>query len=277
MFRGLFSTGLRAGVLAFALLSPALAATAPREGIALDGAWQFRIDPGNAGDAGHWYRGATPFPQTIQVPGAWQAQGVGKPEGILRHDYAGAAWYRRAVAVPENWRGRIVRLRIGGVHRSVRAYVNGVATGTHDGFNAPFALDVTGVIRPGASNQIVLRVENPPSPITTSPDKQPPLMPTGMLNYIGNWGGFYGDISLESAPRAWIDSTYITSDVANGRISVHVHVASEGAAAGPAMVRIAARGHQAEAPVEIPASGAADATVELPLPDAPLWSPEHPS
>ena len=277
MFRGLFRTGLHAGVLALALLSPGLAATAPRDGIALDGAWQFRVDPGNAGDAGHWYTGTTPFPQTIRVPGAWQAQGVGKPEGILRHDYAGTAWYRRTVALPENWRGRLVRLRIGGVHRSLRAYVNGVAIGTHDGFNAPFALDITRIIRPGASNQIVLRVENPSAPITTSPDKQPPLMPTGMLNYIGNWGGFYGDISLESGPRAWIESTYITSDVANGRISVRVHVASEGAAAGPATVRIAARGYQAEAPVKVPASGAADVAVELALPDAPLWSPDHPN
>jgi hypothetical protein len=264
------------GVLAFAMLCPGIASPAPRESIGLNGEWQFRLDPSNRGESERWYAGDLAFPRKIEVPGAWQAQGVGEPEGILRHHYAGAAWYRRVVDVPESWRGRVAHLRIGGVHRSATVYINGVNAGKTDIFSAPVTIDITRALRPGASNRIAIRVENPPAPLDVSPDKQAPLLPTGMLNYIGNWGGFYGDVSLESTSRAWIDSSLIASDVAKGRITVRVHVASAGATAVAGLIRVSARGRTADAPVKIPASGEADATVELPLPDAPLWSPEHP-
>jgi hypothetical protein len=266
MFQGHSKGAWRAGVLALLLLLPAVAATGPRENIGLNGEWQFQLDNANRDER----------PRTIQVPGAWQAQGVGEPDGILRHHYAGAAWYRRTVAVPESWRGRIVRLRIGGVHRRAKAYVNDVSVGEHDGFSAPFSLDITRAVRPGATNEIAIRVENPPAPLDVSPDKQVPVLPTGMLNYIGNWGGFYGDVSLESTARAWIASSLIESDVARRRVTFRVHVASESATPGAATVRVSARGRSADAAVQVPASGGADATVELALPDAPLWSPEHP-
>ena len=86
-----------------------------------------RLDPENAGEAGRWYAGAVQFPQSINVPGSWQAQGVGEPSGNLRHHYAGVAWYRRTVGVPGAWRDQVVRLRIGGVHRRAKVFVNGTA------------------------------------------------------------------------------------------------------------------------------------------------------
>ena len=72
---------------------------------------------------------------------------------------------RRVVDVPESWRGRVARLRIGGVHRRATAYVNGLSVGDTDIFSAPVAIDITRALRPGASNQIVIRVENPPAPL----------------------------------------------------------------------------------------------------------------
>jgi hypothetical protein len=261
-----------------ALMLPCLLAAQARQRIDLNGQWQFRLDPQNAGISTRWYAGSGGFPDTIDVPGSWQAQGFGKPSGNLRHDYAGAAWYRRSVSVPASWANRIVWLRIGGAHRSATLFVNGTEIGTHEGFSAPFSFDISSALHPGSANDIVFRIENPPVKIDASPDKQEPQMPTGMLNYIGNWGGFYGDVYLESTDRTWIESTRISSDVAKRLLTVAVQLKTTGPKSAPVTVRVSANGaSKSSEPVELTAGKGQEATVQLAMPDAPLWSPEHPN
>src|ERR1700693_1164011 len=82
----------------------AFAANPVRLRMDLNGAWQFRLDPGGVGQREQWYGSQVEFPDSIQVPGCWQAQGFGEPSGILRHQYAGTAWYRKQVSIPESWK-----------------------------------------------------------------------------------------------------------------------------------------------------------------------------
>ena len=165
--------------------------------------WQFRTDDQPS------------FQEFITVPACWQAQGIGQPSGILRHHYAGVAWYRRTVGVPADWTGRRINLRIGGALRDVELSVNEVPSGRHSGMSAPFTFDVTNAIHPGAENVFLLRVAIPKgSPETTSPDVQTGSEPTGMLNYVGNWGGLYGNVSLEATPPTWIDEVTVAPDIA---------------------------------------------------------------
>ena len=80
--------------------------------------------------------------------------------------------------------------------------------GEHEGFSAPFAFDVTDAIRPGGDNVIALRIANPGAVPLEGPREQKPLQPTGMLNYIGNWGGPYGSVELRATdPRRSTTST----------------------------------------------------------------------
>lgn len=207
--------------------APAAVHAQERARIDLDGAWQFQTDPQQRGERERWAAAsATPLARTIQVPGAWQAQGVGELAGILRHHYAGDAWYRRTVAVPAAWKGKRVRLTIGGAHRATTLFVNGTAVGpAHEGFSAPFAFDLSDVIRPGRENTIALRVSNPGVTDLESPDKQAGAQATGMLNYIANWGGFYSHVALEATDRdAWIEQILIVPDAANKRARVEVRI-----------------------------------------------------
>jgi len=177
----------------------------------LDGEWQFKIDPLDAGEQQRWYLPQQKFDQTIRVPGCWQAQGIGSPSGILRHDYSGNAWYRRVVRVPSDWGGRRITLRIGGALRVVTAFVNGQPAGRHDGMSAPFAFDVTAQVQPGADNVIALRVANPGEAPSESPDRQPPTRPTGSLNAIGNWGGLFEPVELQATSQVWLDRIRVRS------------------------------------------------------------------
>ncbi|MGE5647620.1 MAG: glycoside hydrolase family 2 protein [Acidobacteriota bacterium] len=235
------------------LAAACLLSGAERASIDLNGTWHFRTGE-------EW--------RSIQVPGAWQAQGVGEPNGILRHHYAGAAWYRRTVAIPAGWQGRRIVLRIGGALRDVELSVNGTVVGWHSGMSAPFEFDVTAAARPGEDNVFLLRVSIPEgTPDTVSPDKQAGAEPTGMLNYIGNWGGLYGNVSLEASAPDSIDEIAIAPDVAASGARFRVTV--RGAAAGT--VRVAVGKFETTAPV---ADGRAEA--ELKMPGARLWTPEDP-
>lgn len=255
------------------LTMPGYAADAARAQLDLNGTWEFRLDAANAGLSEKWYASGGRFPDSITVPGCWQAQGIGEPSGNLRHQYAGTAWYRRKVAVPESWRGKAVKLRIGGAHRRTTLFVNGIEVGGHDGFSAPFAMDVSSAIRPGQENDIVLRIENPPAVIDESPDKQKPVLPTGMLNYIASWGGIYGGVGLEAVPPSRVESVLITSDVAQQRVSFRVTVNGVGNAARMSL-RVSVPG--AQAVTRKLSEGSADSVVDVPVPNAPLWSPDDP-
>jgi hypothetical protein len=247
-----------------------------RHSIDLNGTWEFRLDQHNKGLRDHWSNPHTSFPSSITVPGAWQQQGFGKPSAMLRHQYSGVAWYRKAVSVPETWKGQSVILRIGGAHRLTRVFVNGIDFGEHNGFNAPFSFDVTRAIKSGKSNLVDLRIDDPAMPVAVDPLRQKATLPTGMLNYIANWGGVYGDVTLEARDHTHIDSVLISSDTAKRIASFDVSVVSN--KPRRISVRVSIPGTQpVTSELTIGTTRTAEATVEVPLPNAPMWSPESPS
>jgi len=269
---------MRSAVVAILMLFavPAVNA-ADRARVDLNGTWDFRLDPQDQGEAQAWHSNGVAFTRTIAVPGAWQAQGVGEPKGTLRHDYAGAAWYRRTVAIPETWRGKSVRLRIGGAHRYTTLYVNGRKIAEHRGFSAPFAFDVTDAVRPGENNVMALRIVNPGEVPLDGPREQKPIYPTGTLNYIGNWGGIYGNVELQATDPTWIEYVYVRPDVEHNMAKFVVTVRSREtrAYAGEVRVSVGPR-YEGRANVQVDPGGRAVVEVAVAIPDALLWSPEQP-
>ncbi|MCC7342066.1 MAG: hypothetical protein IT170_13370 [Bryobacterales bacterium] len=248
-----------------------------RARIDLNGEWAFQLDPGSLGETAGWSSGRQPFPEKIQVPGAWQAQGFGEPSGVLRHHYSGKAWYRRDVPIPADWKDRVVALRIGGVLRRGTFFVNGQNAGTHDGFSTPFSLDVSKWVRAGATNTFVFLVDNTAAAIETSPDKQKANDPTGMINYIGNWGGIYGNVELEAMPRTWIGEVAIHPEIQGprARFQIAVHNEETGAA-HPARIEVEAGPYRGYAEITVRPGAEGSAEVNLEMPGAVLWSPDTP-
>jgi len=145
--------------IALALLCATLAGRGERTAISLDGTWDFRLDPGDAGRSEKWFTGRVAFTNTIRVPGAWQAQGYGTDGDKLRHNYEGKAWYKRQVRLPKAAPGQRLFLCVGGVHRSAEVWVNGDHLGGHVGYLSPLEFELTAAAITNATAIIALCVD----------------------------------------------------------------------------------------------------------------------
>jgi len=259
---------------------------AERQKITLDGIWQFQVDPARVGERQNWQAPGRKLSRQITVPGCWQAERIGESSGELRHDYLGQGWYKRTVEVPKDWIGKQVWLKISGASRSITAFVNGSEAGRHDGFSAPFRIDVTQWLQPGQQNTVALLVDN-----TAASLRQLPLSehdysrPVGAFNYMGNWGGIYGHAELEATGPVWVREVFIRTRIVPPKATFDLTLEAGKAFEGRALsvrIRIHPRGNVG--PVFSSAShqtlerGSTHAfQVELPLHAAQLWSPEHPA
>ena len=71
--------------------------------------------------------------------------------------------------------------------------------GTHRGFSVPFRMDVSRSLRAGEENLFAIAVDNSAGSHLFGPLVEHDYSrPVGSLNYLGNWGGLYGHVSLEA-------------------------------------------------------------------------------
>ena len=88
-------------------------------------------------------------------------------------------------------------------------------------------------------------------------------------------GWLYGDVTLEAEDRAHIESVQISSDTEKRIASFRLKLATD--VAPGLTVRVTIPGVQPiDSEVAVNPNGEAEAVIEVPLPNAPLWSPDHP-
>ncbi|MEW6359260.1 MAG: HEAT repeat domain-containing protein [Planctomycetota bacterium] len=119
--------------------------------------WAFQTDPQDKGRTEGWFKPDLDDKgwKRIRVETAWENQGI-------QHD--GVAWYRRTVDLPKKPDRPRAVLHFGAVDECTWLWVNGEYAGTHDmgpsGWDKPFQIDVTGLVRWGEPNQIAVRVHD---------------------------------------------------------------------------------------------------------------------
>lgn len=246
--------------------------------LGLDGAWQFRLDPGDRGKGANWHQRPEALSEEISVPGCWQGQGFGREEPeivrdfrlrarTLRATYKGTGWYARSFRVPEHWEGRRLWLNFGGVHPSAEVWVNGQPVGGNSLPFVPFGLEITGIARPGQDNQVVVRVYEHHRAL-------------GMAyNWQGNWSGLYRSVELAVTGETFLERLRLWPSVREGRIRIFARIADTERAGGPLTLRgtvQAVEGSEAIATAEAPVEQGT-VFLDLPVPDPRLWSPETPN
>ncbi len=205
--------------------------------LSLDGDWQYVMDPGNRGRRHGYF--AVDFDtrgwKTMPVPSQWYVEG---------HDYHGVVWYRREFDMPASFPGSVFELDFGGVDYDARVWVNGQYVGRHVGAYSSFNLDVTGAIRKGARNLIVVRVDSPIDPgfepsktLAKGNSMDDIAMP---YNEEGCQGGIFrsvvlrgrGDIGIKNV---WT-STTLSDDLKHVRVAVKMDLNPARDAAGDVRV-----------------------------------------
>ena len=228
-----------------------------REWVNLNGAWQFRFDRENAGEAAGWAAGRTDFPETITVPFPWGSKlsGLGNKADI--------GWYRRAVKIPESWKGMRVFLVVGACDWITQGWLDGRALGEHRGGYTPFEFELTPAVKWGEEQQVVLRVDDTPHPFKLE----------GKQGY-GEAKGIWQTIYLEARPALHLTSLHFTPDIDAGKVTVKLRL-NDAAPAGSTF-RLEFKAAGMPPATHAVADGAREVGFDVPLAHAHLWSLDDP-
>jgi len=179
-----------------------------RGGISLNGAWQYLLDPYEAGyfdfhmnpiaDGGLGsgrapanpsdkyelaFTAATP---TLQVPGDWNTE---RPDLLW---YEGTIWYRRSFDYSPRASRRLF-LRFGAANYHAVVFLNGKKLGEHTGGFTPFQFEITGQVR-DRGNVVIVKVDN---------TRHPDAIPMNMTDWW-NYGGLTRDVKLLDEPDTFV-------------------------------------------------------------------------
>ena len=159
---------------------------------------------------------------SVDVPGLWKhAENV--------EDQAPYVWYRKRFEVPAEARYRLAVLRLAAVRWGSTIWINGKRVGGHLGAFGVNDFSVTKFLKPGATNEIVMRLTGWPS-LPRSEKRRQPLVPAGSAPH--SWGmksgGVAEFIALHYFDETYIRSARILADPATGMVNVRVRFRNYG-------------------------------------------------
>lgn len=246
-------------------------ATAFAESVSLDGAWQIAFDHRNEGRAGRWYKQQTfeslSDRRTIQIPSCWET---------IEQDYEGAAWYGLRFRVPAAWRDKLIRLQFSAVNYRAEVWINDQPAGFHEGGYTPFELTIGDLLRPGEENFLAVRVLGPVLTKNTVLDGIGP-------NETPHWrgaitGGIWQSVQLVASNNIYVSRMFVQPEIRDSRARVRTEVENASGRTRQAVLEVVLDGNAGSARREValrPGHNRIDA--EISIPNAKLWSPEHPN
>lgn len=258
-----------------------------RQGLSLNGIWQYIVDPYETGFYDYRYKELdenngdaywnTDIPanktekkehgytdkNTLQVPGDWNHQ---KPEFLY---YEGTIWYKKSFDFHKKNDADKFYLYFGAVNYRADVYLNGKKLGMHKGGFTPFNFEVPASLLKESGNFLVVKVDN-----KRYADEVPTLN-TDWWNY----GGITRDVKLLEVPASFIQDFVIqlkkgiAGQVPAKAPEVEGWVKLNDAAAAGETITVEIP--ELKIKKEIAATGQ-QTRVNFTLPGVKLWSPQNP-
>jgi len=222
----------------------------------LNGLWEYAILP--VGEVQ-----PVRFDGNILVPFAVESSlsGVQKELGKDKE-----LWYMRTFTVPSNWKDKKILLHFGAVDWKTEVFLNDIKIGTHTGGYTPFSFDITPYMVSG-NQKLVLKVWDP----TTEG-----YQPVGKQNCRpeGIWytpvSGIWQTVWLEPVNNKHITAVKSVSDIDSRKLKIDV--CTQDASFGDIVEVILKDGNNLVSKTK----AAVGQTVEIPVSNPKLWSPESP-
>jgi hypothetical protein len=171
--------------------------------IALQGAWDFALDPDRKGLSEDWHKAR--FEDEITLPGTIDlarkcppGPSAGMAYLTRRNPYVGPAWYARDVVVPEDHDGLYHYVFLERPHGAVRVWLDGLEVGRDLGLCTPNTF-LLGQLAPGV-HRLVLRIDNGDFPQVggAHQDTNPDVAHSTSEHTQSNWNGIVGALRIEA-------------------------------------------------------------------------------
>ncbi len=180
----------------------------------LNGLWDYAIKPKDDAQPQNWDgQILVPFPVESALSGVMKQVG---PDNRL--------WYRRSFAVPEKWNGQRVLLHFGAVDWDTAVLVNGKKAGEHRGGYDPFTIDITGALKKGGENEIVVSVWDP-SDAGFQPRGKQVRKPHSI--WYTPTTGIWQTVWLEPVNQTYIKSIQLVPNIDRSSVVVTVEVGGD--------------------------------------------------
>jgi hypothetical protein len=193
--------------------------------------------------------------------------------GIMRHE--SRMWYRRTFEIPTEWKGRNVLLHLDAVDWEATVFLNGKKLGTHRGGYDAFGFNITGFLNETGPQELIVGVFDPTDQGSQPRGKQ--KIKNGGIFYTPT-SGIWQTVWIEPVGSAFIEGLNIAPDVDAGKVEISVNAQGAGRTG---QVSIDASYSSSEPGKAVAfgagASGPANKPVTIAVPDAQLWSPDHPA
>ena len=223
--------------------------------LSLNGIWQFQSGATND---------SAPTNQTLSseilVPYPMESA----LSGVMQ--YSMFSWYRRVFTVPPAWNGKRIILHLDAVDWEARVFINGQLVGDHKGGYDPFSYDITPNLVGSGSQELVIGVYNPVDNAGEPRGKQT-LFPGGIM-YTSS-SGIWQPVWLEPVDPSGISELKLIPDIDNTRLRLIVTTLSSNS------VTLSATASGNGITVNT-VTGPAGAELDIPVPNAKLWTPDNP-
>jgi len=235
--------------------------------INLNGPWTYCFDFGKSGmHEGRELFKSRGFDKTIMAPFCPES----KLSGVAHVDFIEAMWYHRRIEIPAEWEGKKVRLHFGAVDYEAEVFVDGVSAGTHFGGSVSFCFDITRLVRPGRTHDLVVRVLDEQRTAPQPRGKQCSVFKSRGCSYTRTTG-IWQTVWMEAVHPLGLADCRILPDLDEGRFTIVPRYLS---VVQGARLRVSVADGERTTVVESPAADETPLAVSLENPKA--WEPGSP-
>ena len=120
------------------------------------------------------------------------------------HCYQMISGYRRVIEAEKAWEGKKILLTIDGAAHDSEVFLNGEKVGEHHCGYTAFTMDISGVLRYGEKNILVVKVDS---------REDLNIPPFGYVIDYMTYGGIYRDVYLDIKNKDHIEDIFIRTDI----------------------------------------------------------------
>ncbi len=215
--------------------------------------------------------------QSVTLPHDWAIAGPFTRHGgggMGRLPTAGIGWYRKALDIPADDAGKSIFLDVDGAMSYSTVWLNSQLVGGWPYGYASWRVDLTPYMNPGGTNELAIRLDNPPDSSRWYPGagiyRNVWLVKTQPV-HVGHWGTYVTTPTVSSSSATVDLKVAVDNDSKQG---VNANVATKifalnanGNKTGPAVANIA------PVNLEIPPGGSAVAEGSSTIANPKLWGP----